>query len=471
MRALLASLPVLVPVIGMLVGLRAARAAFAGLGVAAVLVTTAFRPTWSQLADRLGDALPTIVEVALILLGGIALSRILDHAGAQTRLAHWLERSASGATAAVLLVVHGVTPFVESVTGYGVGAMVAVPLLLHLGLAPVRAAVVGLLGLMAVPWGAMGPGLLVAGDLAGISDHTLSNATALWSLLPFIVCGVAAVVTCGVVQLGPTPLIAAVLSGVGLWLGVVAASVTLGSTLAGAVGALLSALVHVGWARLTRHPMMLTPRVRRDLLPYAVLLAGVLGSTLTLRALGHADGPWSYLASPALWLLITTLAAPRLLGGSGPTELEPLRDAVRRWQLVVVPTVAYLLLGTLMVAGRMTSPLADAAAGLGDGFLMVAPALGAVGGFITGSNVGAAALLASPTAATTVQLGLAPAQVLATQAVAASLLTMASPARVALAVQMCPEDDRPQMSTVMRRLVVIDLAIVAVVAIGAVLIL
>lgn len=471
MRALLASTPVLVPVLAMVLGMRASRAACAGLVTAVALLATAFRTPWSDLLARLSDGLPTIVEVALILFGGIALSRILDAAGAQTRLADWLERGASSPGAAVLLVVHGVTPFVESVTGYGVGAMVAVPLLLHLGLSPLRAAVVGLLGLMAVPWGAMGPGLLVAGDLTGVSDHSLSTATAMWSLLPFVACGIAAVMASGVVRPSPTTLGAAALSGIALWIGVVSASVLLGATLAGAVGALLSSLAHLAQSRLTGNPMTMSGQVRRDLLPYALLLAGVLIATVALRVTGHEDGPWSSLASPALWLVVTALAGIRLLGLSGVAARAALTDAARRWQLVVVPTVAYLLLGTLMVAGQMTAPLADAASGLGHGFLLVAPALGAVGGFITGSNVGAAALLASPTAAATGQLTLAPTQVLATQAVAASLLTMASPARVALAVQMCPPDDRPEMSSVMRRLVLIDIGIVAVVAVGAVLIL
>lgn len=467
MRALLASIPVAVPVVAMLVGVRASRAAVAGLAAALVLLATSFSTSWPDLRSGVGDGLPTIVEVSLILLGGITLSRILDRAGAQTRLAEWLESGASSSTAAILLVVHGVTPFVESVTGYGVGAMIAVPLLLHLGLTPIRAAVVGLLGLLAVPWGSMGPGLLVASDLAGISDHTLSTATAVWSLLPFVACGVAAIVASGVVRRSAKVWGAACLSGIGLWLGVLGASALLGSTLAGAVGALLSATAHLVWARVTGTPMTLSDRLRRDLVPYAVLLGGVLASTLLLRATGHDDGPWEYLASPALWLVVTSAAGIRLLGLSRGTAREAARDALGRWQLVVVPTVAYLLLGTLMVAGQMTVPLADAAAGLGHGFVALAPALGAVGGFITGSNVGAAALLASPTAAATGTLSLAPSQVLATQAVAASLLTMASPARVALAVQMCPPHDRPEMSTVMRRLVLIDIAIVAVLALGA----
>ena len=49
------------------------------------------------------------------------------------------------------MMVHGVVPFLESVTGFGVAVIVCLPLLITLGFTPFRAACLALLGLSANP--------------------------------------------------------------------------------------------------------------------------------------------------------------------------------------------------------------------------------------------------------------------------------------------------------------------------------
>src|SRR5699024_11405790 len=39
----------------------------------------------------------------------------------------------------IVLIAYGVTPFMESVTGFGLGVVITAPLLIHLGLTPARA--------------------------------------------------------------------------------------------------------------------------------------------------------------------------------------------------------------------------------------------------------------------------------------------------------------------------------------------
>lgn len=56
----------------------------------------------------------------------------MERAGAGDRLASWV-LTVSGDEGRRLLVVLGLTPFVESVTGFGVGAIVAYPLLYRTG--------------------------------------------------------------------------------------------------------------------------------------------------------------------------------------------------------------------------------------------------------------------------------------------------------------------------------------------------
>lgn len=57
----------------------------------------------------------------------------MERAGAGDRLASWVLTVTGDEGRRVLLVVLGLTPFVESVTGFGVGAIVAYPLLCRTG--------------------------------------------------------------------------------------------------------------------------------------------------------------------------------------------------------------------------------------------------------------------------------------------------------------------------------------------------
>ena len=69
---------------------------------------------------------------------------------------------------------------------------IGIPLLAHFGLSPRKVAVVGLLGLCAVPWGSMGPGTLIAASMSGFSFHDLGMASAVINVVPFAVTGVVA---------------------------------------------------------------------------------------------------------------------------------------------------------------------------------------------------------------------------------------------------------------------------------------
>jgi lactate permease len=81
----------------------------------------------------------------------------------------------------------------------------------------------------------------------------------------------------------------------------------------------------------------------------------------------------------------------------------------------------------------MSAALAGAASRLGPVYLALVPVVGGLGGFIAGSNTGANAMFAASQAHAAHALGASNLQVLATQNVSASLLTMAAPPRVALA--------------------------------------
>lgn len=438
MQAVLASLPLVIVTLLLTLRVSALRSATAGIVVAGVLVLTAFPDGAGAVPAGLLRWLPTAVEVVVIIVAGIALARILGASGAQGVLAGWLGRMTGGKVATALLVVHGVTPFAESVTGFGVGVLVGVPLLAAAGFSPHRSAVLGLLGLCAVPWGALGPGTIIAGRLIGETPDAVGIATAWPNTVVTVGVGIAAVL---MVPGGRSPgaVLAGVCSGLVLAGGILASSLLIGMAPSGALGGLLAVAAHLAWRRVHGTRITLPRQVRHALGPYVLLLGGILASTVVVTTLG-VTGPWAIIASPAVWLVLTCLFALRWLDVDRATTRLLASEVGHLGQQTALPTAAFLLLGVLMVLGGLTVPIGEAIQVTGSLALVVGPAIGAFGGFITGSGTGANSMFAAAQAAVAEGIGVSALAFVGVQNAAAGLLTMASPARVLLAVRSVPAD-------------------------------
>ena len=155
-----------------------------GLVVAVIAAATMFRPDDDEIIAAAIQLGPTVLEVALILLGGVALAVAMSASGSRDHIADWLTRAvpSEDRIPVILLLVFGLTPFMESVTGFGLGVVITAPLLVRIGLSPVTAVVSGLLGLTLVPWGSLGPGTLVAAELGDQDFADLGVWSALLTL-------------------------------------------------------------------------------------------------------------------------------------------------------------------------------------------------------------------------------------------------------------------------------------------------
>ena len=133
MHVLLACLP---PLTAGALLLRRIAPAWAGLAALAVglAVLPAFGPDPAALGAAVIGAIPLAVEVLLIMYGGIALFAVLRAAGLHQALGRAVASVARDRALRVLLVALGVTPFLESVTGFGVGLIMSAPILREMGL-------------------------------------------------------------------------------------------------------------------------------------------------------------------------------------------------------------------------------------------------------------------------------------------------------------------------------------------------
>lgn len=436
MTVLLAVFPLFLVVGALLARQSTSRAALLGLFSAVVVAGIWFDLSWRDAATAGGEWAALVVEVMLIVGGGIAFAEAGRRMGDQAVLSAWLRRHLGSGVAPVLAVVHGVTPLAESLTGFGIGVAIAVPLLVGLGYEGRKAAPIGLLGLCAVPWGSMAPGTLIAAQLSGTDFHQLGVMSALFSLPVFLGVGIAAALIVAAPGQRPRAVGLAVASGLVLWVSIGLANVAFGTAPAGAFGAAVTLVVHLLWHRSSGIRLVVSGRELRALVPYGLLLSGVLAVSVILRASGADDTGWRHLASPALWLALTTVFTLR----GHWEELAPtLRHTLRTWAHVGPATALFILLGAVMSVSGMSGQIATVLAGVGGFYFFLIPFLGGTGGFITGSNSGANAMFAGPQAQAAQALGAPALPAAAAQNVSASLLTMAAPARVELAVRLCPD--------------------------------
>lgn len=428
---LIALAPILVVIVLLLRRVPAAWAALAALAVAVLGTWLAFPLSAQPSAEVAATMGPTTVTVVFILLGGVALAEITGRSGAQDVIAWWLRNTVreNDQLTTLLLVVFGVTPFMESVTGFGLGVVITAPLLVGLGLKPVKAVVTGMLGLVLVPWGSLGPGTLIASELGQVDFTGIGVWSALLSL-PVLLINAALVIGLNHGRPRAREAGVALMLLLGQWAVLILSNLLFGPPAAGVLASLAVILLALGRLR-AGGPLPPAPvGFAGALLPYAVLVAGLLGATVVLAVTGWES---RLPANPGLWLNLAVIITLLLQRWSWSKLRPMLRSIWRRWQSVALVTLLYLALGTLMSANGMTAQLASTAASLGGPFVMLVPLIGALGGYFTGSNTGAAAMFSSATATAAHQLGLNALVVLSAQNVAGSVAIIASPPRMAFA--------------------------------------
>lgn len=394
---------------------------------------------------------PLVVEVALILLFGMMLAAILEASGAMRALSGWVEATVPSRSIGVALVVFGIVPFAESVTGFGIGVTIGVPVLRHLGCSIRHSALFGLLGLVAVPWGALGPGTTVAAALAELDVDALGLTTGWINAIP-----IAVVLVSIIVLARPKPLSAlgiAFAAGL-LWAGILVANALLGMAPAGIVGSLL-VIAGIGLPLSIRSRFAGMDRsLGRAVLPYATLTVGIL----LAREL-YAFAPsllTDILSAPPFWLAVACLVAVlvarrqgRARGASaGATEvdtadpgpasararLRPVAaSAVRAWVPIGAATAAFMVMGWVMTTSGMSEAIG---ALVPAGLLLVTPWLTTVGAILTGSNTGSNAMFSGTLASAAEAAGAPAMTVVAAGNVAGSFAALAAPPRVAMSVQL-----------------------------------
>ncbi|WP_114856788.1 L-lactate permease [Azospirillum brasilense] len=334
-------------------------------------------------------------------------------------------------------------PFAESVTGFGVGLVVALALLRPLNLPPAHAAALGLFSQMLAPWGALGVGTRVGAELIGVSFTELGTASAalMVVVLPSLLlvfwrlihgAGLTSSLTDRVRDVA----LMLALAGL-LWLTNRFVAPELGGGLATAV-----LLLAVEARRLPRDAAGLS-RLLTLLWPYVVLVGGLMATRLVPPLSGWTANslvldpfgglaPMPLLRHPSTWLvaialvMLASLPRGRALAVAGP--------ALRAALVPMAATLVFVELAAFMAASGGATAFGQAwQAVAGSAAVLAVPVLGAATGMLTGSNTASNALMMHIQVNLASGSGLPLIAAAAIQVVAGSVCTLLTPGRIVLA--------------------------------------
>lgn len=417
MHALSAAAPVAV-VLVLMVGARwpAARAGLVGAATALVLGLTVFGFGGPDVAygraegvvGVLLEAAWTTLTVVAIIGPALAMHHLQQRTGATEVLRAGLSRLSPDPRVAALLVAWFFCLFLEGAAGFGTPVALAAPFLVAAGFGPVAAVTAALVGhAVGVSFGAVGTPVMAQVAATEYTGRELAAATAPYhATLGWVLLAAVVVIVGRAVPGGGPPWRWGLVAGVAFFVPYVLIArfvgpelPTLGGALVGVV-AFVAVLLVAGPTR-DREDEASGPTpgaLVRAGTPYLALVVLVLvtrlvpaiqeplfGVVVGWSAFGAFAGEVRPLYHPGLLLPLAFAAG----AFAQHAPVGAVRDAVvatnRQLAPVVIALVAMVTLARTMTQAGMIEELALAAAGTGAAWPLVAPAIGALGTFVTGS--------------------------------------------------------------------------------------
>lgn len=349
------------------------------------IALTSDSPLLAFLAEQTPRALWLAAQPVAVVAGGLLFHAAVRREGGEA------PREATAARVFAVSLPMGA--FLESVTGFAVGAVFALAALRAMGVGGPVAAALALQSLTLVPWGGLGPGTLLGAALAGVPAHEVAalaawpNALWLVSLVPVLWwlqgrAGVAVPPREKAAQAALVLLMAALL----VLLHAVLPFEVVGVVASGAVAAI---------ALWRADPPRDPAAALRAAAPYLLLTAALLAARLLWREppawQPFAELPAFPLNHVAVVLALVSLA---LLAARRGDAAARLRAALGRARAPALTLLLYVLLGRWLAASGVAAGLAAAlVAGKGEWAPLGIAPMGFLAGFVTGSNVGANAAL------------------------------------------------------------------------------
>ncbi|MEW6445515.1 MAG: L-lactate permease [Pseudomonadota bacterium] len=463
MHALLAATPIVAILALMLaLGWSAVRAGLVGLVLALGLAFAAFgfpvsiTPVQAVLGVS-AEALFIAFSVLWIIFPALCIHHYQLRTGAVDHIRAMLAHISDDPRIVALVIGWFFALFMEGVAGFGTPIALAAPLLVGVGFSPVIAVIVVLVGHAAgVSFGAVGTPIMPQASSTGLGEGEIAAATAAyhaplgWIMLAAMMLIVSRARRADVEGRGSIwgwALLAGALFLLPYWL----IARWIGPELPTVGGALIGGMAFIAiyrvWSRRRASGQEAIFRIRDILIasaPYLVVLALILatrlippvqeslsGMTLGWQAWDIFQGRIQPFYHPGTLLLLGFLIAALARGSRAPVILESMRHALLMLSGVVLALVLMLGLARVMLHAGLIDTLAEAAAsGAGGAWPFLAPFIGVLGSFVTGSATASNILFTDFQYATATALGMAALPLIAAQGFGAAVGNMVCPHNV-----------------------------------------
>ncbi len=448
----------------------AARAGPAGWLAGVGLAAMRFGAGPELLSQAQAKASFLALDVLMIVWGAFLLYRVAEEAGAIRHLGDALPHLTRDRGLQALLIGWAFASFLQGVGGFGVPVVVTAPILLGLGFSPLASVLIPSVGhSWSVTFGSLASSFQALVATTGLPGETMAAASALLLGLAGILCGLLVCYLAdgwpGLRRLTPSVLVLGVTMGaVQFWL----ATHHLWN-IAGFGGGLAGLVVGLTLARVRREPRLPSEPpsdgrlVGLALSAYLALIAITLVVQLVPPVRGTLSKVVLQLALPAVStargfhtpaeqglcifplrhagavLALASLMAYLIFQRAGWFRPGALRRILLGTVRGVMPSslsiVSMVSLAVVMSYAGMTDVLAQGLArASGSAFPLVAPWIGALGAFVSGSNTSSNLLFATLQLRTGELLGLRLPWVLAAQTAGGAVGSVVAPTKVVVGV-------------------------------------
>jgi lactate permease len=383
----------------------------AGLVVTAILALFVWSMDPARLASSVIEGgLVALVPIIWVILAAVFTYFVGVESGAMETIRATLVTLSPDRNVQAVIIAYCFGGFLEGVAGFGTAVAIPTAILITMGFAPVTAAVIALVAnSVPVAFGALGIPVIVLAQITGLDLVTLTRYVAL-QLLPFsiLVPVVIALISNGGLRgLGPS-LTEVLILGI-LFGGIqTLTAFMLGPELVAVTGALGSLTAYILYKIMTGkwEPSGNQKELPMALVSYMILLALVLVTRLMpLDFMKHAPFVFvlpvgtgavkiDWLTTPGTLLLISAVTGSLLQGLSLRVVVRVFFQSVERIKWSAWTIVNIVILAKIMGYSGMVASTAGLLAALsGKAYPLIAPGLGAIGTFVTGSDTASNILL------------------------------------------------------------------------------
>ncbi|MGK0555376.1 L-lactate permease [Macrococcus capreoli] len=418
-----------------------------------IMITLSHSPYHISLNEVIDSSISGVLIstiAAYVIFFGILLFHLMNESGKVDAISNEIKRLTENQVLQVIILVIGISPLIESTSGFGTAFLVITPILISLGINSYKAACIGILSLLAVPWGALATGTVIGTELVNMKLRYVGFLTAILTFPTIIYfLGICIYILGGIVLVKKNINIILIYSS--------AFSITnvlfnyfVSVELAGVFSSLLTLLIGVLNIKIQNRSTHKNYNQLVKLLSPYILLTILVLLTRTVPILEHffksnlviSINKYDYqlllLYSPGFWLILSCIYTILYFKTTKTVIINSIKKTFKQWGVFVLSTTLFISLAEIMDTSGMIITISNAiGTNIGSYFIVVSSIIGSMGGFLTGSNTGANAMFIKLQVHTADQLNISTKLIAGLQNASASNATMSTPSRIMLASELC----------------------------------